>query len=71
MTSNDNKISSRSCDILIIGGGSAGLRVAIEAHDAGHRFLLLARAEEEIRTQYLHVVASMQPWELWIHKIIG
>ena len=26
---------SRSCDVLIIGGGSAGLRAAIEAHDAG------------------------------------
>ena len=23
------------CDVLIIGGGSAGLRAAIEAHDAG------------------------------------
>lgn len=23
-----------SCDVLIIGGGSAGLRAAIEAHDA-------------------------------------
>ena len=29
------KHSNRSCDVLIIGGGSAGLRAAIEAHDAG------------------------------------
>ena len=27
--------SNRSCDVLIVGGGSAGLRAAIEAHDAG------------------------------------
>ena len=29
-----NKGSKRPCDVLIIGGGSAGLRAAIEAHDA-------------------------------------
>jgi succinate dehydrogenase / fumarate reductase, flavoprotein subunit len=28
------KQSIRSCDVLIIGSGSAGLRAAIEAHDA-------------------------------------
>jgi succinate dehydrogenase/fumarate reductase flavoprotein subunit len=30
---------SRTCDALIIGGGSAGLRTAIEAHDAGAQAL--------------------------------
>jgi succinate dehydrogenase / fumarate reductase, flavoprotein subunit len=45
MTSNDNedKISSRSCDVLIIGGGSAGLRAAIEAHDTGSQVLIVSK----------------------------
>src|SRR5215216_3807447 len=43
--SNDNegKISSRSCDVLIIGGGSAGLRAAIEAHDTGSQVLIVSK----------------------------
>ncbi|HJU35500.1 MAG TPA: FAD-binding protein [Nitrososphaera sp.] len=41
---NDYKISSRSCDVLIIGGGSAGLRAAIEAHDAGSRVLIVSKS---------------------------
>lgn len=36
MAQNLKRGSSRSRDILIIGGGSAGLRAAIEAHDAAH-----------------------------------
>lgn len=47
MTSNDNdddNISSRSCDVLIIGGGSAGLRAAIEAHDAGSQVLIVSKS---------------------------
>jgi succinate dehydrogenase / fumarate reductase, flavoprotein subunit len=35
--------SFRSCDVLIIGGGSAGLRAAIEAHDAGANVLILSK----------------------------
>jgi succinate dehydrogenase/fumarate reductase flavoprotein subunit len=30
-----------SCDVLIIGGGSAGLRSAIEAHDSGVENVLI------------------------------
>jgi succinate dehydrogenase/fumarate reductase flavoprotein subunit len=41
---NDNKISSRSCDVLIIGGGSAGLRAAIEAHDRGSQVLIVSKS---------------------------
>ena len=41
---NDNKISCRSCDVLIIGGGSAGLRAAIEAHDAGSQVLIVSKS---------------------------
>jgi succinate dehydrogenase/fumarate reductase flavoprotein subunit len=37
------KISYRSCDVLIIGGGSAGLRAAIEAHDAGSQVLIVSK----------------------------
>ena len=37
--------SSRSCDILIIGGGSAGLRAAIEAHDAGAHVLIISKSK--------------------------
>jgi succinate dehydrogenase/fumarate reductase flavoprotein subunit len=46
MTSNDNddKISSRSCEVLIVGGGSAGLRAAIEAHDAGSQVLIVSKS---------------------------
>ena len=35
--------SIRSCDVLIIGGGSAGLRAAIEAHDAGADVLIISK----------------------------
>jgi succinate dehydrogenase / fumarate reductase flavoprotein subunit len=45
MTSNDNnKLSSRSCDVLILGAGSAGLRAAIEAHDAGSQVLIVSKS---------------------------
>ena len=35
-----------SCDVLIIGGGSAGLRAAIQAHDAGANVLLISRSKK-------------------------
>src|SRR5918998_4472085 len=44
MTNNCNKLSNRSCDVLVIGGGSAGLRAAIEAHDAGSEVLIVSRS---------------------------
>ena len=37
------KISYRSCDVLIIGGGSAGMRAAIEAHDGGSQVLIVSK----------------------------
>jgi succinate dehydrogenase/fumarate reductase flavoprotein subunit len=37
--------SKRSCDVLIIGGGSAGLRAAIEAHDAGTNVLIISKVQ--------------------------
>ncbi|MDF0679865.1 MAG: FAD-binding protein [Candidatus Nitrosocosmicus sp.] len=36
----------RSCDVLIIGGGSAGLRAAIEAHDAGAQVLIISKSKK-------------------------
>ncbi|MGA7542792.1 MAG: FAD-binding protein [Nitrososphaeraceae archaeon] len=39
------KQSNYSCDVLIIGGGSAGLRAAIEAHDAGANVLIISRSK--------------------------
>ena len=37
--------STYSCDVLIIGGGSAGLRAAIEAHDAGANVLIISKSK--------------------------
>jgi succinate dehydrogenase / fumarate reductase, flavoprotein subunit len=34
-----------SCDVLIIGGGSAGLRAAIEAHDAGADVIIISKSK--------------------------
>src|SRR6476620_7623754 len=45
MTKNMKK-SNRSCDVLIIGGGSAGLRAAIEAHDAGAHVLVISKSKK-------------------------
>jgi len=41
-----NKGYKRSCDVLIIGGGSAGLRAAIEAHDAGAHVLIISKSRK-------------------------
>ncbi|HEX5975785.1 MAG TPA: FAD-binding protein [Nitrososphaeraceae archaeon] len=38
------KQSNYSCDVLIIGSGSAGLRAAIEANDAGARVLIISKS---------------------------
>ena len=37
--------SNYSCDVLIIGGGSAGLRAAIEAHDVGADVLIISKSK--------------------------
>src|SRR5919109_5318332 len=42
---NMKKRSNYSCDILIIGGGSAGLRAAIEAHDSGTNVLIISKSK--------------------------
>jgi succinate dehydrogenase / fumarate reductase, flavoprotein subunit len=49
MAENMNKHTSNHsyyyCDVLIIGGGSAGLRAAIQAHDAGANVLLISKSK--------------------------
>jgi succinate dehydrogenase / fumarate reductase, flavoprotein subunit len=37
--------SNYSCDVLIIGGGSAGLRAAIEAHNDGADVLIISKSK--------------------------
>jgi succinate dehydrogenase / fumarate reductase flavoprotein subunit len=44
MAKNMKKQANRSCDVLIIGGGSAGLRAAIEAHEAGAHVLIVSKS---------------------------
>ena len=44
MAENKKNITNHSCDVLIIGGGSAGLRAAIEAHDAGAHVLIISKS---------------------------
>jgi succinate dehydrogenase / fumarate reductase flavoprotein subunit len=44
MAEHIKKQSNYSCDVLIIGGGSAGLRAAIEAHDAGTNVLIISKS---------------------------
>src|ERR687898_2738059 len=46
MAQNMKKQSNLSCDVLIIGSGSAGLRAAIEAHDAGAHVLIISRSKK-------------------------
>ena len=38
--------STRSCDVLIVGGGSGGLRAAVEAHDAGANVLIISKSKK-------------------------
>ncbi len=40
------QLNHRSCDVLIIGAGSAGLRAAIEAHDAGADVLIISKSRK-------------------------
>src|SRR5215212_3256085 len=46
MAENMKKQSNHSCDVLIIGSGSAGLRAAIEAHDAGSHVLIISKSRK-------------------------
>ncbi|MGN6615393.1 MAG: FAD-binding protein, partial [Candidatus Nitrosocosmicus sp.] len=43
---NTNPLLTHSCDVLIIGSGSAGLRAAIEAHDAGANVFIISKSRK-------------------------
>src|SRR5919112_5822635 len=45
MAEHMKKQSNYSCDVLIIGSGSAGLRAAIGAHDAGANVIIISRSK--------------------------
>jgi succinate dehydrogenase / fumarate reductase, flavoprotein subunit len=61
-----------SCDVLIIGGGSAGLRAAIEAHDAGANVLIISRSKKGdphttlARGGINAALGTMDPEDNWI-----
>ncbi len=63
---------SRTCDVLIIGGGSAGLRAAIEAHDAGAHVLVISKGEkghphtEVARGGINAALGTMDPEDSWM-----
>src|SRR5436190_16051920 len=60
------------CDVLIIGGGSAGLRAAIEAHDAGARVLVISKSRRGdphtvlARGGINAALGTMDPEDNWI-----
>ena len=45
MPAHAKKESNYSCDVLVLGGGSAGLRAAIAAHDAGANVLIVSKSK--------------------------
>jgi succinate dehydrogenase/fumarate reductase flavoprotein subunit len=45
MADQAKKQSNYLCDVLVVGGGSAGLRAAIAAHDAGANVLIVSRSK--------------------------
>ncbi|MFL6483283.1 MAG: FAD-dependent oxidoreductase [Nitrososphaera sp.] len=66
------KRSTYSCDVLIIGGGSAGLRAAIEAHDAGANVLIISKSKKGdphttlARGGINAALGTMDPEDNWI-----
>lgn len=64
--------SLHSCNILIIGGGSAGLRAAIEAHDTGAHVLIISKSRKGdphtvlARGGINAALGTMDPEDNWI-----
>jgi succinate dehydrogenase flavoprotein subunit len=46
MTENNGFKTDYFYDVIVIGGGSAGLRAAIEAHDNGSAVLLISKSKQ-------------------------
>ena len=67
-----NTGSKRSCDVLIIGGGSAGLRAAIEAHDTGANVLIISKGKRGdphtvlARGGINAALGTMDPQDNWV-----
>lgn len=72
MAKHVKKQSTFSCDVLIIGGGSAGLRAAIEAHDAGANVLIISKSKRGdphttlARGGINAALGTMDPEDTWI-----
>jgi succinate dehydrogenase/fumarate reductase flavoprotein subunit len=66
------KPSKHSCEVLIIGGGSAGLRAAIEAHDAGAHVLIISKSKKSdphtvlARGGINAALGTMDPQDNWM-----
>src|SRR5690349_6625064 len=66
------KQANYPCDVLIIGGGSAGLRAAIEAHDAGAHVLIISKSKKGdphttlARGDINAAPGTMDPDDTWI-----
>src|ERR671910_241141 len=72
MAEHMKKQSNYSCDVLIIGGGSAGLRAAIGAHDAGANVLIISKSKRGdphttlARGGINAALGTMDPEDNWI-----
>ena len=72
MAENMKRQSSYYCDVLIIGGGSAGLVAAIEAHDAGTNVLIISKSKKAdphtvlARGGINAALGTMDPEDNWI-----
>jgi succinate dehydrogenase/fumarate reductase flavoprotein subunit len=72
MAKNKKKPSKHSCEVLIIGGGSAGLRAAIEAHDAGAQVLIISKSKKSdphtvlARGGINAALGTMDPQDNWM-----
>jgi succinate dehydrogenase / fumarate reductase, flavoprotein subunit len=66
------KQSNYSSDVLVIGGGSAGLRAAIEAHDTGANVLIISKSKRGdphttlARGGINAALGTMDPEDNWI-----
>ena len=71
MVKNKKNPSLHSCDVLIIGGGSAGLRAPIEAHDTGAHVLIISKSRKGDPHTVLARGGINALLVLWIQKITG